>query len=172
MAIRFRSRHLHATFVEDVTTKLTELGWIPATPSTPVNFGTTACTVVDYQPDERIHAIVTNTVAVSLADYTSDEDEELGAAYGGLRGAPYSVFIDVYMAEQSLSLAITDDIRDAYTDRYLPLTNQITQTPVPDVRIAVENVVGPERPSAQVGAEQFKKFWRTMRLDTRLYFNT
>lgn len=166
--IRFRSRHLHATFYDDVRANMITLGW--STP--PINFGTVPVTVTDFTPDERNTQVATNTVAVSLGDFGDDDDEELGAALGGLRGAIYNIYIDVYMAEQSLSLAICDDIRDMFVDRVLPLIDQITETPVPNTYIEIESILGPEKPSAQVGAEQFKKYWRTMRIDARLYYNT
>ena len=47
MATRFRSRHLHATFFNHLSAQLAILGWS----AEPVNFGTQAITVVDYQPD-------------------------------------------------------------------------------------------------------------------------
>lgn len=167
-AIRFRSRHLHATIVNHATLSLQSLGWIgPA----PINFSTTPVTVLDYQPDERGQTIKTNTVAISLGDYDEDEDEELGAAIGGVRSAEYQVFFDCYMAEQALSLAITDDIRDLYMDLTIPLIDQINGA-ITDWLIEVQTVRGPERPSAQIGAENFKRFWRTMRVDCKLYFQT
>jgi hypothetical protein len=168
MAIRFRSRHLHATFYHYTAAQLAARGWSGST----VNFGTQAVTVVDYQPDERGQLIKANTVAVSLADYVADEDEELGAAIGGVRSAPYRIYLDVYMAEQALAYAICDDLRDIFEDLTLQLVDQITGLEVADAPIEVENVLGPERPSQVLGAEQFKKFWRTMRLDTRLFFQT
>ncbi len=164
-AIRFRSRHLHATIYNHVEARLTELGWV--TP--PINFGTGHVTFMDYQPDERMQQIQQNTVAVSLDDFDDNEEEELGARGGGLMSAPYSVFVDVYMAEQALSLAICDDIRDIFTDVTLPLINQIDQQPVPGQMIEVEAILGPSRPS-QSGAEQFRRNWREMRIDTLLYF--
>jgi hypothetical protein len=167
-SVRFRSRFLHATFVDEVKSKLVGLGWI--TP--PVNFGTMPVQVIDYQPDERTEPIRTNTVAVSLADYTADEDEELGTRGGGLRSAPYSVYVDVFMAEQALSQAICDDIRDAFTDYSPPLVDQITGLVVPDTEIDIVQIVGPERPGASTGAESFRRYWRTMRLDATLYFSS
>lgn len=164
MAVRFRSRHLHATFYNHFSTNAQTLGWT----APPVNFGTDPVQIIDYIPDERQEVIRNNTVAVSLGDFTVDTDEELGARGGGLRSALYNVFFDVYMVEQALSLAICDDIRDLYTDVTLPLINQITQTPVPDCLIEVEAVLGPERGAA--GVEQFRRFWRTMRLDARLFY--
>lgn len=163
---RFRSRFLHATFVSHIRTHLTGLGWI--TP--PINFGTGAVTLIDYQPDERVDPIKQNTVAVSLDDFEVDEDEELGARHGGTRSAPYNVYVDVYMAKQALAQAICDDIRDIFTDLTLPLINEITGAPTGDL-IEIESVRGPERQTA-ASAEDFRRFWRTMRLDSRLYFQT
>lgn len=168
-SIRFRSRHLHATFFDDLIVQLTALGWTNA----PVNFGALPVTVIDFVPDERATQIAINTVAVSLGDFGNDDDEELGAAMdGAVRSAVYNVYIDVYMAEQSLALAICDDIRDSYRDRVLELIDQITETPVVNTYIEIEAILGPERPPAQVGAEQFKRYWRTMRIDARLYYAT
>jgi hypothetical protein len=165
--IRFRSRHLHATFVDYVRAGLDERGWITA----PINFGARPITLIDYQPDDRNTPIQHNTVSVSLGDYDQDEDEELGAALGGLRSALYQVFIDVYMQEQALSLAICDDLRDMFQDEYVTLINQITMTPVQHTLIEVDAVVGPDKPSAGA-ADQFRKYWRTMRIDGRLFFQT
>lgn len=168
-SIRFRSRHLHATFYNQLRADLGDLGWVN-TPPVASNFGTDPLTFMDFQPDERAVAIKHNTVAVSLGDYDSDEDEELGASGGGLRSASYDVYIDVYMEEQSLALALCDDIRDIYTDYSTALINQITQGAVPNTRIEVAEIVGPERPST--GVEQFKKYWRSMHLAAVLYFQS
>lgn len=167
-AIRFRSRHLHATLVKYVRIHLDTQGWITA----PVNFDTQPCTVIDYQPEERNTLVQNNTVAVTLGDFSTDEDEEMGALGGGLRSAPYVVFVDVYMAEQALSVAICDDIRDMFLDLHLPLVNQLTGLAVPGTDIDIEFVDGPEKPPAAVGAEQFKKYWRIMRLHARLYYSS
>jgi hypothetical protein len=165
--IRFRSRHLHASFVDYVRAGLDQRGWI--TP--PVNFGARPVTLIDYQPDDRNTQIQHNTISVSLGDYDQDEDEELGAAMGGLRSALYQVFIDVYMQEQALSLAICDDVRDMFQDRFITLIDQITLAPVLNTTIEVDSVVGPDKPSAGP-ADQFRKYWRTMRIDGRLFFQT
>jgi hypothetical protein len=130
-SIRFRSRHLHATIVKHTRTRLDALGWI----SPPVNFNTDPIEVIDYQPEERNIVITKNTVAVTLGTYPTDVDEELGAIGGGLRSAPYTVFVDAYMAEQALSIAMCDDIRDIFMDLNLDLINQITGLPVPDTLI-------------------------------------
>ena len=167
--IRFRSRHLHATLVEHLRVQLDQRGWI--TP--PINFDEDPATVLDYQPDERGVAINANTVAISLGDFEADEDEELGARFpGGLRSASYPVFIDVYMAKQALSVSICDDIRDIYQDLTVPLVDQLTGTQVPGAMIEIAAIIGPERPPAATGAENFRRYWRVMRMAADLYYNT
>lgn len=167
MALRHRSRHLHATIVNKVKADLTSLGWVDA----PVNFNTSPVTFVDYQPDERQEAIRTNTVAVSLGDVTDDTDEELGALAGGTRSAHYPVFIDVYMAEQAIAQAICDDIRDIFDCAIFQLVNQITGTDANE-QIEIELVLGPDRPQGAASADPFKRNWRVMRLGVRLYYQT
>lgn len=164
--LRFRTRHLHATFFDYTQANLRALGWIDA----PINFGTIPVTMIDYQPDERFEQVKKNTVSVSLGDFENDEDEELGAGVGGTRAAPYQVFIDAYMAEQALSLAICDDIRDIFTDRTIHLVDQINNVETENL-IEVQNVNGPERIQG-TAADQFKRHWRAMRLDVNLYFQT
>lgn len=167
-APRFRSRHLHATFYNHFVTEMTALGWV----NTPVNFGTQALTVIDYQPEDRTETIRHNTVAVSLGNYGSDEDEELGATGGGLRSALYNVFIDIYMSEQALAVAVADDVRDIYTDLTMPLINQITASPETGTLIEVDQVLGPERPAGTAGSDTFRKNWRIMRVDARLFYQS
>lgn len=166
MVLRHRSRHLRATLYNKTRTDLDTLGWI--TP--PVNFGTNPITVIDYQPDERGEIITDNTVSVSIGDVTNDQDEELGAAVGGLRSAWYPIFIDVYMATQALTDAVCDDIRDSYDNQTIPLIDQITGQPS-DLTIEIEEVIGPDRPVIGIGTiEAFKRNWRIMRLGCRVYY--
>jgi hypothetical protein len=165
MAIRHRSRHLRATIKNKTVAELTTLGWIDKNLG-PINFNADPIVVLDYQPDERGEIITTNTVAVSIGDVINDVDEEMGA---GLRSAWYPVFIDVYMDTQALSDAVCDDIRDIFDTRVFPLVNQIDQTDT-DQQIEIEEVIGPDRPAASGAAEQFKRYWRVMRLGVRLYY--
>lgn len=164
--LRHRSRHIHASLVNYLRNELSGTGWV----NPPINFGTAPVVLVDYQPEERGERIEQNTVAVSLGDIPADRDEELGAAAGGLRSGLYPVFVDVYMADQPLSIAICDDIRDAFDNAYLPVIDQVTGDPS-DYVMDIEEVFGPERPNAQLGADQFKRFWRIMRLAVRVYYN-
>ncbi len=168
MAVRFRTRFLHATIVDEVTDALRDLGRL--TP--PINFGVQPARIIDYQPDERGEQIAVNTVAITLGDGPEDVDEELGAAVGGLRSVTYPVYIDAYMSGQPISVAVIDDLRDHFTDLVLPLKDKIRGGVVDGVVVAFEEVRGPERPPASIGADQFKKFWRVQRMLAVIYFNT
>src|SRR5512140_2546048 len=169
--LRHRSRHLRATLFNKVVADLPTLGWITA----PVNFGAAPIRVIDYQPDERGEMITGNTIAISLGDVINDEDEELGAGKysdrtgGGLRSAWYPVFVDVFMADQALCDAVCDDIRAIFDTKVFPLVNQIDGTDAAEM-IDIEEVLGPDRPGSGASLEQFKKFWRIMRLGVRLYY--
>ncbi len=171
MPIRHRSRHLRATLVNKLADELDTLGWI----STPVNFGADPITLIDYQPEERGEIVTTNTVAVSLGDVVNDVDEELGCDSGGLRSAWYPVFVDVFMADQALTDAVCDDVRDIFDQQIFPLVNQITGLPVDGadpVTIEIEEVIGPDRPAAGTSIEQFKRSWRIIRLGVRVYYQS
>lgn len=161
--MRHVSRHLHATLVNYVRDGLDDAGWISA----PINFGAEAVEVVDYQPDERGEEIKRNTVAISLGDVPGIEDLELGA---GLRAIDYPVFIDVYMAEQPYATAICDDLRDLLQEKVMDLVDQGTGLPAADHRIEIVMLVGPERPDASIALENFKRYWRIMRVEARLEF--
>lgn len=166
--IRFRTRFLHATLVDDVKTALTDLGWV--TP--PINFGGTPAVVTDYSPDERGEDIKPGTIAVTLGDAPADEDEELGAAEGGLRSVSYPVYLDCYMAEQAISVAVCDDLVAHFTDRVLRVEDQINGGLIDGVTVVIEDVAGPRRPPASVGADSFRRHWRVVELTAVLYFNT
>jgi hypothetical protein len=74
------------------------------------------------------------------------------------------------MAEQALSIAICDDVRDIFTDLSLDFIDQLTGLPVFGTKIEIEQISGPEKPPAALGAEQFKKYWRIMHIQARLYY--
>jgi hypothetical protein len=168
VTLRFRTRFVHATLVDAVRGALTDLGWILE----PINFGGNPVTIVDYQPDERGERVNPNTVAVTLGDAPPDDDEELGAAVGGLRSVVYPVYIDAYMAEQPISVAICDDIVMHFTDLAMGVEDKINGGTVPGVTLVIEDVAGPRRPPASVNADNFKRYWRVVELSAVLYFNT
>ena len=162
MALRFRSRHLRATMTNRLTTRFTTLGWVTA----PINFGADPIAILDYQPDERGDVVTSNTVAVSIGNVINDKDEEIGA---GLRSGFYPVFIDVYMATQALADAVCDDVRDIFDQQIFPLVDQVDGSDSGEW-IEVEEVLGPDRPAAAASIDQFKRYWRTMRVGARLYY--
>jgi hypothetical protein len=167
MAIRFRTRFMQATLTNHIRDGLAELGWS----GDDVNFGTTPVTVVDYQPDERDSVPAQNTVAVTLGDVPESAEEELGGASGGLSSVDYVLFVDAYMAEQALSVAIADDIRDLLEYQYIDLIDQITGQPVPGTRIGFEETLGPQRPDG-AGSDNFRRHWRVVKSIARLYYRT
>jgi hypothetical protein len=112
-----------------------------------------------------------NTVVVTLGNLDVTDEEELGAATGGLSSMAYPVFFDIYMDETALSVAVADDIRDIFENVYLPLVDQITGGLVPNAQIAFEDTIGPERPDT-AGGENFRRYWRVVKTTARLYFNT
>jgi hypothetical protein len=159
MAPRFKIRTAHAT-------GLTAAGWTGST----INFGTPACIVVDYQPDERKADIAVNTVAVSLGDIDIDVDEELGATYGGLWSIRIPVFIDVYGEKQAISVAICDDLRDMFFGQIIPMVDQVTNLSISGANIEIDKVLGPHQPTGSAAMDGFKKFWRIIRVDAILYY--
>lgn len=172
MSLRFRTRSVHATLADDVRAALTELGWIVTAPGGRVNFGVAPVTVVDYQPEERQEPVKVNTVAVTLGDAPADEDEELGASVGGLRSVTYPVYLDCYMNEQAIAVAICDDLVEHFTDLALEVTDVVTGGVADGVTLVIEDVAGPRRPPAASGGEAFRRNWRIVELSAVLYFNT
>ena len=175
MAIRFRTRFLHATIYDAVRAALPGLGWVTGASNTTglINFDTEPVKVIDYQPDERGERINVNTIAVTMGDVPATAEEELGASYGGLNSIAYRIYLDVYMVETALTIALCDDLRDIFEDVSLQVEDKINGGYVPDVTLTVEDVVGPERPpSGSQSTEAFKRSWRVVYLDTQLYFNS
>lgn len=173
--IRFRTRFVHATIYDVVRAGLGSLGWTTGTGNTTgmVNFDTDPVKVIDYQPDERGERINVNTIAVTMGDVPATTEEELGAAEGGLNSISYRIYLDVYMQETSLAIALCDDLRDMFEGLTLQLEDKINGGFVPDVVCSIDQVVGPERPpSGAQSTEPFKRSWRVVYLDTLLYFNS
>lgn len=162
-ALRHRSRHMIGTVRSQLVTGLTTTGWI--TP--PINFGAAAVTIIDHVPADRINQIAPSTVAISLGESPGDNEEELG----GLMGAFYPVFIDSWMDTESYGIAFCDDVRDIFQFQAFNLVDQTTGAPAAGWMVEVEEVLGPEKLSAFVGAQVFKTHWHTMRLGCRVYYN-
>lgn len=118
--MRHRTRHVHETVVQHVTTRLTELGWI--TP--PINYGTSAIQIQTVEPfGEGAVQPDGNLVAVTLGSSTEDSDEELG---GALIAGHYILYVDVVADSIPLSVAIADDLRLALKNHVIPLKDYTT----------------------------------------------
>lgn len=165
--MRFRYRHTHKTLCAYIEARLTTLGWV----NSPINFGTTAVTFTEIQPDENGEKIEPNVVAITLGDGPDDVLEELG---GGLYSISYPLFVDVYATNQSLAVSIADDVKDSLNhDMSIPLydwTNPSAPVQQSDY-ITFEKVFGPERPPVSVASNDFRRHWRVVKGLATVYYS-
>lgn len=165
--LRFRSRHVRRTLAAFVEETLAELGWV----NEPVNFGSLPVTFEEIQPDENGKAIAPNTVAVTIGDVAADELYELG---GGLYHLLVPAFFDVYGVNASIAQSIADDIKEQITrENIIPLYDwTIATAPVKTTStIEFENALGPERPVAAAVSQDFKRFWRVVKVECHVYYH-
>lgn len=174
MALRFRYRHVHATLFADIRSRMIELGWgdssLPANApaNATVNFGTGPATYVDYPPEE-IGPVNPNTIVVTLGDEPAAEDLEMGSTF---REVAIPLFVDVYGANQSIAVSIASDIKDICEDAYLVVRDhtQVPPAPTNEVIELDKDDVGVSRPSASIGAQDFKRYWRTVNTLARVSY--
>lgn len=162
--MRHRQRHLHATIVRLVLETLTETGWVRA----PINFGTLPVTVLDYEPQGAGQTPAFNTVAVSIGHQGSDDAIELG---GGVQECRYTVFIDVYPVNESIGVAIADDIKAAINDEYIAMRDFTTApdgVERADMWIEFEDVMVETIPSAASTLD--KRSWRSVKATAVCFF--
>lgn len=160
--MRHRQRHLHKTIVEHLRGELTDLGWFDGL------FGAPGITLIDYEPIAAGTTPAVNTVAVSIGDQFEDKADELG---GGVMSCTYVLFVDVYGGpkNESVSVALADDIKDALTDVIVPLLD-FTTDPAGDLTehsIEFESVLVEVIPSAATTLD--KRTWRAVKAMARLY---
>lgn len=175
MALRFRYRHVHATLYSYVKAGLVARNWGDSSldPSDPVNasinFGSPPATYHDIQPDEAGVPITPNTVAITLGDEPGSVDWEMGA---GARLVEFPLFVDVYGVNQSIAQSLGSDIRDLLDDQYLWVQDFTQQPPVAteeQIELLHEDIsIG--RPQASFGAADFKRYWRVVRANARVYY--
>lgn len=158
MSLRFRYRMVHKTVADYVEAELADLGWV----NDPVNFGTTPLTLVEFQPDEAGKVVAVNTVAITLGDEPPAEDEELG---DGIRSISFPVFVDIYGANQAIALSIASDVKTLFEDVAMPVTDFSTVVPGPSEEYLQfdKDDVEVERPTAALGATDFKRYWRVVK---------
>lgn len=161
--MRHRQRHVHATIVQHVREILDAAGWI----SDPVNFGTTPVTLIDYEPQQAGVTPAFNTVAVSIGDQSQDNVMELG---GGLHECRYALFIDIYPIQESIGIAIADDLKAELTDQLIPLKD-FTLDPLGvevESQIEFDAVIVEVVPSAATTLD--KRSWRVVKATAACFF--
>lgn len=161
--MRHRTRHVHQTLVQHVTTALDELGWRTGR----INYGTTPVQVQAVEPfGEGAVQPDGNLVCVTIDDSSEDEDEELG---GRLISGHYILFIDVIGANIPLSVAIADDMRLAIKNRVIPLldfTTDMDGVPAPGSCIEFTNIDVDIPPAA---SSVDKRTWRVLSAIVNVY---
>lgn len=158
--MRHRQRHVHATIVGHIRSRLTISGWV----NVPVNFGTTPVTVIDFQPIEAGLTPAMNTVAVSIGDQGRDEDLELG---GGLYRTDFTVFIDVYGENAAIGIALADDIKEAIRHVHLQVWDFAAEA-ASEEWLEFENILIENVPSAASTLD--KRNWRAVKATAVCYY--
>lgn len=124
--LRHASRHVHHTVANHLTARLTELGWLTAGSvpfdAPPLQIKRTAGPLKDVRSGE---------VRITLGDERAPDLEEMG---GPLSTQDYPVFVDCFLDTEATCLALASDVRDVFLgrlgNRFIPVINQITSTPV------------------------------------------
>lgn len=112
--LRHSARHVHQTVASYLREHLTSLGWIGPPESTP--FGATPVRLRTSHPPEwkeesRLEA---GTIAVTLGDENAALLEELG---GPLSSVEHPIFVDIFMDNEAITLALALDVRDLFHGR-------------------------------------------------------
>jgi hypothetical protein len=132
--LRHSSRHIHQTVVKYLREQLTALGWIGPADATP--FGATPVDLLtshppEWQQEKRLQA---GKVAITLGDEIMPDLEELG---GPLSSVEHPIFVDIFMDDESIALALALDVRDIFhgrvpgSKRYLDVLDFTTAPPTP-----------------------------------------
>lgn len=124
--LRHSSRHVHHTVATYLREHLTTLGWIGPSESTP--FGATPVELrtshpPEWQESSRLEA---GTVAVTLGDEDAAILEEMG---GPLASVEHPIFVDIFMDNEAIALALALDVRDLFYGR---LPGSVRSLPVRD----------------------------------------
>lgn len=143
--LRHASRHVFHTVAGRIESALGELGWT-STSDAERPFGTDQLTVRRHTPvtgESGDSTAKPFTVAITLGDEFTPQEQEIG---GPLSMQEYPIFCDVLMPNDALALVLASDIRDVCLGRLdgyrrsFPVIDQITQAPVVDWRISLEDV--------------------------------
>lgn len=125
--IRNQERMVYQTILDYLTTQLTTLGWMAASPG-PWPFGaTTAVTIKEEVPNIE-GAIPDNTVAYTMGTTPDDKPGEMGAGAGGLWLTEFTFFIDVFGENIGVAKAIASDVRAVLTGKLTGTNRNLTMT--------------------------------------------
>lgn len=165
--LRHSSRHIHHTVIKYLREQLTTLKWIGPANATP--FGATPVELYanhppEWKQDQRLQA---GKVAITLGDEVMSTLEEVG---GPLSSVEIPIFVDIYMDDESIALALALDVRDIFNGRIpgsvraLPVLDFIEQppTPVPDWRIEFDDITR-VRPDDAIN-------WQVVKVTALTYF--
>lgn len=164
--MRFRSRHVHKTVADAIEAELTALGWV----NSPVNFGTTPATFLEFQPDVAGVKILPNTIAITLGDEPPITDVELG---DGIVSLDYPVFVDIYGEKRSISLSIASDVKDYLQDRYMTVLDYSGTTPATTteyIEIDRDSVLM-DTPAQVAASQDIRRNWIVVKAMVTVYFS-
>lgn len=131
MYLRHLTRHVHETITQHVETWMGSLGWMG--PPDQVPFGTSpALFQVGRMDEASVKQVTGNLIAISYGDEPEETHIELG---GGLVKQDYIVYIDCLADEDSVALAMANDVKDCLlgnaplTSRFLRLHDHTNAPP-------------------------------------------
>jgi len=159
MTMRHRTRHIHKTLCDVVLAGLTKDGWITDPLGLAgINYGATAVTFMEIQPEEAGLEIQPNTVAVTLGNQAPMQEAELG---GGLYASEYVFYVDVYGESWSVTASLCDDIRTYVEPLRMQANDYTTGTAVAstDHFIEIDEVQEDDPPAAGAGD---RRYWRVL----------
>jgi hypothetical protein len=147
-------RHVHQSLVDDVTGRLSVLGW-----RDPGGSKTRPVDVVDYELDSGA-SVAPPAVAISIG---SDSGATIAQLGGGLITVDLTFFIDVYGEKASQALHLAQDIIDGLVEHYVPVFDYSQDPPALATDVEAEvYVVRREVPQVVVSAE-WRRHWQVVK---------
>lgn len=124
--LRHSTRHVHHTVIKYLREQLTALNWIGSEETTP--FGATPVELFTVHPPEwkQDQKLQAGKVAITLGNEVMSTLEEMG---GPLTSVEIPIFVDIYMDDESIALALALDVRDIFHGR---LPDSVRWLPVLD----------------------------------------
>lgn len=142
--LRHAARHVHHSAADYLQAQLEALDWMDPdeTPfgAPPVKIRRTAGILGNKLADDKV---VAGTVAITLGSEVAPDEQELG---GPLSAQEYPLFIDIFQDSDAAVVSLATDVRDIFmgrmpnSQRWLPVTNQITGAVVPGWKLEFEDI--------------------------------